>query len=81
MCSYMRHSPARWRAERSTISERASDQIAASVDAGNYEALERARLPERRFDAADARVWSKEAREIRKRRRMVTGVKGYDQNE
>lgn len=78
MWSYMRHFLARWRSERSTISERASEMITVFGEAIYYEACKRAWASQRRSDAADARVWSKVAREIRKRRRMVTCMNDYD---
>jgi hypothetical protein len=56
----------------------ATTLITESGDAGYYQARERARASRRAGDRADTRFWTAVALEIHRRRRLVTGLKGWD---
>ena len=78
MWSYVQRALARRRAERSAIADRASTLIRTLGDAGYYEARERARAARRQGNTTEARFWSSVAGEIGLRRRMNTGLNGWD---
>ena len=72
------------RALRARHAARERAQVAASAlitelgDAGYYRARERARASRLAGDRADTRFWTGVALEIHRRRRLVTGLNGWD---
>jgi len=78
MWAFLKQRLARRRSEQSEIADRASQLIQSLGDAGYYEARERARAAGRQGETVEARRWSNVAREIGSRRRMKTGLNGWD---